>query len=43
MNGNKIAILHYLLDEGSVNYAIYKSASSASKNIRYMMDVKGLL
>ena len=39
----KSSILQKLLSFGTTNWAIYKSASSASRNLKYMMEVKGLL
>ena len=39
----KNSMLHDLLGDGRVNWAIYKSASSASRNVKYMMGIKGLL
>ena len=39
----KSSILQELLSFGTTNWAIYKSASSASRKLKYMMEVKGLL
>ena len=38
-----VSAFSYKGDARSVNWAIYKSASSASRNLRYMMVTKDLL